>query len=108
MNAMFAQLRKEPKFMEQQQKEGGAKKLLNFVDLGSGDGRIVFRAAQENLFTLSIGYEINPLLHLFASSQRILLGPQAWSSTRFYLCDLWNVDLRDADVVAVVRSTHSI
>ena len=34
---------------------------MTFVDLGSGDGRIVFRAAREsNLFTRSIGYEINP------------------------------------------------
>lgn len=102
MNAMFTQLRKEPNFAERQ-KTGSSK--LKFVDLGSGDGRIVFRAAKERLFGLSVGYEINPLLHLFASLQRILRGPAVWSSTRFYLRDLWNVDLRDADVVAVVRNT---
>lgn len=101
MNAMFVQLRKEPKFMDRH-KEGAAK--LNFVDLGSGDGRIVFRASRENLFSVSVGYEINPLLHMFASLQRILRGPKAWSSTRFHLQDLWSVDLRDADVVAVVRT----
>ena len=33
---------------------------LTFVDLGSGDGRVVFRAAREGLFHKSIGYEINP------------------------------------------------
>jgi hypothetical protein len=31
-----------------------------FVDLGSGDGRLVFRAAREGIFQKSIGYEINP------------------------------------------------
>ncbi len=35
-------------------------KKLTFVDLGSGDGRVVFRAAREGLFHKSIGYEINP------------------------------------------------
>jgi hypothetical protein len=35
------------------------KKLL-FADLGSGDGRVVFRAAREEIFMKSVGYEINP------------------------------------------------
>lgn len=33
---------------------------LRFVDLGSGDGRLVFRAARAGMFEKSIGYEINP------------------------------------------------
>ena len=33
---------------------------LTFVDLGSGDGRVVFRAAREGLFDNCVGYEINP------------------------------------------------
>ena len=33
---------------------------FTFVDLGSGDGRLVFRAAREHLFRTCIGYEINP------------------------------------------------
>ena len=43
---------------------------LTFVDLGSGDGRLVFNAARQNMFSRCIGYEINPgerllnLLHL--------------------------------------------
>jgi Histone methylation protein DOT1 len=36
------------------------RRKLTFVDLGSGDGRVVFRAAREGLFHKSIGYEINP------------------------------------------------
>ena len=97
MNAMFAQLRREPI----------RQKKLTFVDLGSGDGRVVFRAAREKMFDKCIGYEINPLLHLFASLQRVVRGPQAWRATRFYLGDLWKVDLRTADVVAVVRPSLS-
>lgn len=38
----------------------GGNRNLTFVDLGSGDGRVVFRAAREGLFHKSIGYEINP------------------------------------------------
>jgi Histone methylation protein DOT1 len=89
-----------------------------FVDLGSGDGRVVFRAAQEQLFTLCIGYEINPLLHLYALMQRLfrtMIRRQTITSTtaattnynndtetQFYLRDLWNVNLSNANVVAVV------
>jgi hypothetical protein len=97
MNAMFRQLQKEPTF----QKKTGQK--LVFVDLGSGDGRIVFRAAQENIFHKCIGYEINPLLHLFAKLSRIFRGQKYWSSTNFFLRDIWKADLRNVDVVAVVR-----
>lgn len=52
LNQMFAPL---PKHFASK-----AKKQLTFVDLGSGDGRVVFRAAREGLFHKSIGYEINP------------------------------------------------
>jgi Histone methylation protein DOT1 len=41
-----------------------------FVDLGSGDGRLVFRAAREGIFHKSIGYEINPCkFHVLSSAQ---------------------------------------
>lgn len=33
---------------------------LKFVDLGSGDGRLVFQAARQNLFSKAYGFEINP------------------------------------------------
>jgi hypothetical protein len=73
---------------------------LKFVDLGSGDGRVVFRAARENMFGRSVGYEINPALHAFASLRR-LVTPRYWKSTSFYMSDLWKVTLREYDVVAV-------
>lgn len=116
MRAMFQQLRNEPNFMNVQ------KSILNppqgvtvphqrqeiiFVDLGSGDGRVVFRAAREQLFTLCIGYEINPLLHLYALAQQfcyyLIRHPSSTTRTQFFLRDLWNVQLHNANVVAVVR-----
>lgn len=63
-NAMFEQLHqqlaksstKTSSVLQQKVKQG----KLHFVDLGSGDGRLVFRAAREGIFERSIGYEINP------------------------------------------------
>ncbi|EEC48937.1 predicted protein [Phaeodactylum tricornutum CCAP 1055/1] len=97
LDAMFRQLRQQPHF--QKQIRDGTK--LTFVDLGSGDGRVVFRAAAENLFVKSTGYELNPLLHLLASGRRWVGGPRQWELTTFYCSDLWNVDLRRANVVTV-------
>jgi hypothetical protein len=56
LNVMFQELKKQSIIA----KNIHANKPLNFVDLGSGDGRVVFRAAREGFFTKSIGYEINP------------------------------------------------
>lgn len=73
---------------------------LQFVDLGSGDGRVVFRAAREGLFHKSVGYEINPTLHLFAQARK-LITPKYWQTTRFECRDLWNIQLNKYDVIAV-------
>jgi hypothetical protein len=100
LDAMFSQLRKDP-ILQQQVKSG---KKLTFVDLGSGDGRVVFRAAKEGMFHRCIGYEINPMLHLFAQLKRLVLGPATWLSTDFALRDIWKTDLRKANVVAVVST----
>lgn len=77
------------------------KRNLKFVDLGSGDGRVVFRAAREGLFSTSVGYEINPTLHLFAQARK-LLTPKYWGQTTQFKCgDLWNIQLQNYDCVAV-------
>ena len=47
------------KYNPQQTAESNEKGLV-FLDLGSGDGRVVFRAAREGIFRKCIGYEINP------------------------------------------------
>jgi len=97
LDTMFKQLRRQPCFVQKLHR----KEDVNFFDLGSGDGRVVFRAAREGLFTKSLGFEINPLLHAWAVSRRIAQAPKYWNTTRFTLRDLWSVDLSNADVVAV-------
>mmetsp|Transcript_10560 Transcript_10560/g.29687 ORF Transcript_10560/g.29687 Transcript_10560/m.29687 type:complete len:272 (-) Transcript_10560:123-938(-) len=74
---------------------------LTFCDLGSGDGRLVFQAARQNLFATSIGYEINPVLHAFAAGRRLVQAPMYWNTTSFAMRDLWTVPLDKVDVVAV-------
>lgn len=105
-NAMFEQLQQEllntksPRLQQKLQD-----KALTFVDLGSGDGRLVFRAARQGIFQTSIGYEINPVLHVFAHSRRLLQAPQYWNKTRFRIQDIWKVNLGQVDVVAVYGLT---
>jgi hypothetical protein len=96
LDVMFAQLRKHVKASNHRKTPRPI-----FVDLGSGDGRVVFRAARENFFGSCQGYEINPMLHGFAQLRRTFT-PKYWSTTRFGLRDIWKVDLSNVDVVAVV------
>ena len=95
MDIMFQLLRQEPAF-QARIRTGEA---LNFIDLGSGDGRIVFRAARENMFRQSTGVEINPLLHVAALAQRLVWGYH--STTTFQLQDIWKTSLHSTHVVAV-------
>jgi hypothetical protein len=108
---------------------------FTFVDLGSGDGRVVLYAAsqmmkyhirkeqeenehyhddgkEENilLFDACIGYEINPILHLYATIRSFMMqylflpySSQQQAHTQFYLQNIWKVPLHQVDVVAVVR-----
>jgi Histone methylation protein DOT1. len=56
LNTMFQEIKKQPVVISGMK----TKKKLYFFDLGSGDGRVVFRAAREGIFFKSIGVEINP------------------------------------------------
>lgn len=65
-----------------------------FYDLGSGDGRVVFLAAQKNLF--AFGIENNPLLYFFSKiKKRFLKIDNAF----FIRKDFRKIDLSDADYV---------
>lgn len=60
-DAMFQQLREQLLKSKSRRLQSKTKlQNLRFVDLGSGDGRLVFRAAREGIFGNSVGYEINP------------------------------------------------
>ena len=102
LNTMFDMIRRNHTMHNSRhlQQKSSTQQMLRFVDLGSGDGRVVFRAAREGLFAKSVGYEINPALHMFANIRR-LLTPKYWSTTQFYRRDLWKTKLHEYDVVAV-------
>ncbi|XP_034232637.1 ATP synthase subunit C lysine N-methyltransferase [Thrips palmi] len=62
-----------------------------FVDLGSGDGRIVLSAAQAG-FTPAEGVELNPWLVLYSKVQALRQGLS--STTSFHRRDLWKFSLK--------------
>lgn len=96
IDSMFQILRKQSSIRQRLE----MKQNIQFLDLGSGDGRVVFRAARESLFHRSIGVEINPVLHGFASIRRAV-QPKYWNSTNFYMKDLWKMNLSNSHVIAV-------
>ncbi|HLD24373.1 MAG TPA: hypothetical protein VJB96_00430 [Patescibacteria group bacterium] len=67
------------------------------IDIGSGDGRVLFEAAKEG--ARGIGIEINPYLVLFTRI-RAFLGPYRGRITVLWK-NLWKADLSQADVVFV-------
>lgn len=67
------------------------------IDLGSGDGRVLFAAAKAGVN--AIGIEINPYLVLYTRI-RALLGPYRGRITVLWR-NLWKADLSSADVVFV-------
>lgn len=71
-----------------------------FIDLGSGDGRLLVAAAERNL--QAVGYELNPFLWFYS-----------WLRTRRYgrrvkvrLANFWRADLECADGVFVFLIGH--
>lgn len=62
-----------------------------FVDLGSGDGRIVLSAAQAG-FSPAEGVELNPWLVIYSKVQALRQGLS--SKTAFHKKDLWKFSLK--------------
>jgi hypothetical protein len=77
-----------------------ALRLLNlkpgqvFVDLGSGDGRVLAAASRRGL--IAIGYELNPILVL-ASRWRL----RSYKKAKVHWKSFWRADLSSADGVFV-------
>jgi hypothetical protein len=73
------------------------KKGQTAVDLGSGDGRLLFAAAQKG--AKAIGYELNPFLIALTLIHAKLKGlsSEIWIEK----VNLWKVDLKVADVIFV-------
>jgi len=74
------------------------------IDMGSGDGRLLFAAAQKG--ANAIGYELNPLLVFLTIIHAKLKG----LSNRIVICrkNLWKADLKVADVIFVYSLKRDI
>ena len=74
------------------------------IDMGSGDGRLLFAAAQKG--ANAIGYELNPLLVFLTIIHAKLKG----LSNRIvvYRKNLWKADLKVADVIFVYSLKRDI
>lgn len=70
---------------------------MRFIDLGSGDGRIVMEAAKSD--AICTGIEINPTL-LVWSRVRAWMRGQA-GKVSFQRQNLWLTDVSEADVVSI-------
>jgi SAM-dependent methyltransferase len=66
-----------------------------FIDLGSGDGRLLKAAAQRGIY--GIGYEINPLLYIVS---RLVTWPERRLVT-IHLANFWSSKLPSVDVIYV-------
>jgi len=73
------------------------KKGETVVDLGSGDGRLLFASAKKGAKV--IGYEINPFLVVLTRIHASLKGLS--ENIRVYKKNLWQADLKVADVIFV-------
>ncbi len=74
------------------------KKGQTVYDLGSGDGRLLFLAAERGA-KIAIGYEINPFLVLF-TSMKALFSPYK-KSVHVVARSFWGAPIENADVVFV-------
>lgn len=73
-----------------------------FIDIGSGDGRLVIAAAR--MGATAVGYEINPLLVLWSRMRIRQAGMQ--DRARIVWEDFWRVSFADFDVVTVYGIGH--
>lgn len=78
-----------------------AKKGKSFVDVGSGDGRIVIEAARKGLN--AYGIEINPLLVAISLWK---IKESKLKNARILLKDFWKQDFSNFDYVSIWGTTH--
>lgn len=84
-----------PAVRQQQQLQGG--KGSSFVDLGSGDGRLVIEAAKQG-FSRCVGFELNPLLIALSYVNAARAG--VLGRVSFTRRDFWNANLDSATVIS--------
>ena len=80
------------------------KKGETVVDLGSGDGRLLFAAAERE--AKAIGYELNPFLVLISRFHAQLKGLS--ENVMVHRQNFWKADLKVADVIFVYSLKKTI
>jgi hypothetical protein len=80
-------------------RESVKRKPLRLIDLGSGDGRIVFEAAQRGYD--ACGVEINRVLYLNSLFKLFKIRSGFQYRPRFLCKNLWNVNMSNYDVIVV-------
>ncbi len=77
---------------------------MKIYDLGSGDGRLVHKAAKE-YGAQAVGYEFSPLVWMWSK----FLSLVWWhSKAKLKFGNFWKKDLSDADVIFCYLLTHSM
>jgi len=69
----------------------------HFIDLGSGDGRIVLEGARRGF--KAVGVELNPWLVIYSKFQALRLGLSSTAS--FYRKDIWKTSLQPYETVVI-------
>mgnify|MGYP001615957993 FL=1 len=89
--------------VERMLKAANLKPGMKVYDLGSGDGRLVHKAAK--LYKVdAVGYEFSPLVWLWAKFLSIF-----WrSKAKLRFGNFWKKDLSDADVIFCYLLNHSM
>lgn len=82
-------------FVDEILKKAALKKGNFFMELGSGDGRVV-RAAVKNYGVRGVGVELNPLLIIYAS---LLARLQGLREIKFKRENFFDTDLKNCDVL---------
>lgn len=84
-------------------KLSGVKSGDTVIDLGAGDGRILFAFAKAG--TKAIGYELNPFLIL---KTNILIKIKSTKNVSFLKENFWDCDLSIADIIIVYAKRTSM
>jgi SAM-dependent methyltransferase len=84
-------------------KAANIKKGMRLYDLGSGDGRLVHKAAKE-YGAAAIGYEFSPLVYAWSKFLSIF-----WrSGAKIRFGNFWKKDFHDADVIVCYLLPYSM
>lgn len=75
------------------------------IDLGSGDGRLLFEAAKQQPKAKIIGVEINPVLYYWSKIKKKFKGAENVEIKRK---NLWDTNLKEADIVAMFFIDHKM